>query len=154
MQNVVSHCVEAIGNYKHLALHMMNLKGIDNDTETNHQQTAARAEAMESYMANSYMVGLNRNHYVRLIHEIHNAYQKGRDEYPKTLTTACNMAIICKVEQWKTHVTTNNRLYIVQGGDDSEPGGAHVTRGNGIRYTHWRKSLSQKIPREGKSELG
>ena len=75
---------------------MMKLKGVDNDTDTNDQRITERAETVEAYMATSYMIGMNQNLYSGLIYELLNAYIKGQEKYPKTLTTAYNMAIIWK----------------------------------------------------------
>ena len=57
------------------------------------ETAAAKIAIEEAYMATAFLSGLNNARYGALLNELHNAFYMGRNEYPKTLTSAYDLAI-------------------------------------------------------------
>ena len=90
---VVEHCGGHLGKNQSLIKHCLDKKPAGTtDVETASNKRDAEKEANEAYMAMSFISGVNRIKYIRLIEELENSYLKGhKNEYPKTVTGAYNL---------------------------------------------------------------
>ena len=59
-------------------------------------------------MATSFLSVINNARYGELLNELHNAFCMGRDEYPKTLTSAYNLTINWKGDTKGVDVALND----------------------------------------------
>ena len=71
-----------------------------------------------------------------LLNDLQNAFHMGRDEKPKTLTAAYDLAINLKGDTKETSVAPNNGVSFAT---ESEEVDVHAT--NGIKMTRSRKSV-------------
>ena len=109
LREVIFHFGGVIGN--HLFLVGKILKATDTedpDNPTENETAVSNTATEEAYMATAFLPGLNRARYGVIINELHNAFRMGRDEHPKTLTAAYDLAINWKGDTKGTGVTPDN----------------------------------------------
>ena len=94
LRDVISHCGDVIGNHPLLVDKLLkSTDTVDEDKPKEDVTAASKTATEEAYMATLFLSGLKNARYGALLNEMHNAFHMGRDEYPKTLTSAYDLAI-------------------------------------------------------------
>ena len=81
-------------------------------------------------MATAFLSGLNSARYGVLLNELHNAFYMGRNKYPKTLTSAYDLAINWKGDTKGTDATPNDGVAFAT---ESKEADVHAT--DGVKMT-------------------
>ena len=87
-QDVVRHCGGRIGEHDAIVEYHLKMAGKTFESATLSEKEAAATEGRDAYEAMAFLAGLNPDRYQDLLNELANAFNAGRDEYPKTLTDA------------------------------------------------------------------
>ena len=87
-------------------------------------------------MATAFLSGLNNARYGALLNELYNDFRMGRDEYPKTLTSAYNLTINWKGDSKGIGVTPNDGVAFNTKADEVD---VHVT--NGVKMSRTSKPV-------------
>ena len=89
LRDIISHCGGVIGNCSFIVDKLLKATElVDENNPTEEKTTAAKTATEEAYMATEFLSGINNAIYGVLLNELHNAFRMGRNEYPKTLTSA------------------------------------------------------------------
>ena len=119
---------------------MLISEGITVDTSTSEQRNKARVKSTEAYLAIAYLCGLNEDKYKGLLNDLYNVYMHGRDEYPKTLTAAYNLAISWKGDKNSNVGASNDGIAFTSDGVETV-GQIHATDANGVQLTRSGKPV-------------
>ena len=137
LRDVISHCGGVIRNHPLLVekfLKAAELADANNPTES--ETTADKIAIEEAYMSTAFLSGRNNASYGALLNELHNNSCLGRDEYPKTLTSAYDLAINWKGDSKGIGVTLNDGVAFTTNADEVD---VHAT--DGVKMTRTGKPL-------------
>ena len=79
----------------------------DPDNLTENDTAAVKTETEEAYMTKTFLSVLNSARYWVPLNELHNTFRMGRNEYPKTLTSAYDLEMNWKGDTKGVGVTPN-----------------------------------------------
>jgi hypothetical protein len=70
---------------------ILEKNGIDPNAATKDEKADAKKAAQEQYLAVAFLRRSDRNRYGQLLVDLENAYTRGNDRYPKTVTSAYSL---------------------------------------------------------------
>ena len=106
-------------------------------------------------MTTVFLSGINSARYGALLNDLHNAFRMGCNEYPKTLTSAYDLAINWKGDTKGIGVTPNGSAAFTTKSKETD---IHTTdrvkttcTGKLVIFPHlWQESLCQQVPGQGR----
>eukprot|EP00978_Attheya_sp_CCMP212_P006553 scaffold15183_cov61-Attheya_sp.AAC.2 len=94
--DIIEHSGGVIGYEPGVIQALADEQGIDVNAATIAEKAALGKEAQGMYLAIAFLLNSDRNRFGRLIEDLENSYLHGKDNYPKTVTSAYNI-----ITTWK-----------------------------------------------------
>ena len=133
LRDVILHYGGVIGNHPFLVDKFLKAADLaDKDNPTEEEMTAAKTMTEEAYMATAFLSGLNNTRYGALLNDLNIDFRMGRDEYPKTLTSAYDLEINWKGDTKGVGVTPNDSVAFTTKADKED---IHATNGVNMKRT-------------------
>ena len=86
-------CGGSVGHDQGLVEKVLGKASLTLDTANDAQKTAAVTEVRDAYLGSLMIHNSDRSRYLGLVQELHNAFLKGNDDYPKNATEGYNMPV-------------------------------------------------------------